>query len=163
MLMFKVRIIEHFSIRIIFGIKLDFFFIHEYIKISNIVSTKVALCNNVSYCVFKIRYVCFVHPIFCFWFLVTFGSKVTKIRKYYVIFVYILQGRMGKMEKNWKEITQLKWPKYQKPKDKNMGWTKHLRYFVVQTGIGKKCGPCTLEKAYHKMMLFFGDSSPNLI
>ena len=34
-----------------------------------------------------------------FLFLVTFGNKVTKIRKYYVIFVYILQGKMGKMEK----------------------------------------------------------------
>ena len=51
---------------------------------------------------------CFVHPIFRFWFLVTFGNKVTKIRKYYVIFVYILQGKMGKTEKNGKKITQLK-------------------------------------------------------
>ena len=32
--------------------------------------------------------------------MVTFGDEVTKIRKYYVIFVYILQGKMGKMEKN---------------------------------------------------------------
>ena len=67
---------------------------------------------------------CFVHPIFRFWFLVTFGNEVTKIRKYYVIFVYILQGKMGKTEKNGKKITQLKWPKYQKPKNENMGWTK---------------------------------------
>ena len=67
---------------------------------------------------------CFVHPIFRFWFLVTFGDEVTKIRKYYIIFVYILQGKMGRMEKNGKKITQLKWPKYQKPKDENMGWTK---------------------------------------
>ena len=37
------------------------------------------------------------------WFLVTFGDEVTKIRKYYVIFVYILQGKMGKKEKKWKE------------------------------------------------------------
>ena len=28
--------------------------------------------------------------------------------------------------KNGKKTTQLKWPKYQKPKDKNMGWTKQL-------------------------------------
>ena len=42
---------------------------------------------------------CLVHPIFRFWFLVTFGNKVTKIRKYYEIFVYILQGKMGKTEK----------------------------------------------------------------
>ena len=38
-----------------------------------------------------------------FSFLVTFGDKVMKIRKYYVIFVYILQGKMGKTEKNRKE------------------------------------------------------------
>ena len=30
---------------------------------------------------------CFVHPIFRFWFLVTFGDEVTKILKYYIIFV----------------------------------------------------------------------------
>ena len=36
---------------------------------------------------------------FCFSFLVTFGEEVTKIWKYYVIFVYILQGKMGKTEK----------------------------------------------------------------
>ena len=47
-----------------------------------------------------------------------------KLWKYYVIFVYILQGKMGKMEKNRKKIMQLKWPKYQKPKDENMGWMK---------------------------------------
>ena len=28
---------------------------------------------------------------------------------------------MGKTEKTGKKITQLKWPKYQKPKDENMG------------------------------------------
>ena len=40
--------------------------------------------------------------MFClyhFSFLVTFGDKVTKIPKYYIIFVYILQGKMGKTEK----------------------------------------------------------------
>ena len=67
---------------------------------------------------------CFVHPIFGFSFLVTFGDQVTKIWKYYVIFVYILQSKMGKTEKNEEKITQLKWPKYQKPKDQNMGCTK---------------------------------------
>ena len=46
---------------------------------------------------------CFVHPIFRFWFLVTFGDEVTKIGKYYVIFVYILQGKMGKTKKNRNE------------------------------------------------------------
>ena len=41
------------------------------------------------------------------------------------IFVYILQSKMDKTEKNGKKITQLKWPKYQKPKDEKMGWMKH--------------------------------------
>jgi hypothetical protein len=35
-----------------------------------------------------------------------------------------LQGKMGKTEKNGKKITQIEWPKYQKLKDENMGWTK---------------------------------------
>ena len=42
---------------------------------------------------------CFFHPIFGFWFLVTFVNKVMKIPKYYVIFVFILQGKMAKTEK----------------------------------------------------------------
>ena len=63
---------------------------------------------------------CFVHPIFRLW-----SFLAMKLRKCYVIFVYILHGKMGKTEKTGKKITQLKWPKYQKPKDENMGWTKH--------------------------------------
>ena len=47
-----------------------------------------------------------------------------KLRKYYVICVYILQGKMDKTEKSKKKIVQLKWPKYQKPIDKNIRWTK---------------------------------------
>ena len=65
--MFKVRIIEYFSIRIFFFFWLRwifFSFIDKCIQINNIVSTKkVALCNNDSYCVSKIRHVCF----FCCW------------------------------------------------------------------------------------------------
>ena len=39
---------------------------------------------------------------------------------------------MGKTEKKTrKKITQLNWPKYQKPKDKHMGWTKHNWPLVV--------------------------------
>ena len=41
----------------------------------------------------------FINPIFRFWFTVTIGDKVTKMRKYYVIFVSIMQAKMGKMEK----------------------------------------------------------------
>ena len=43
------------------------------------------------------------------------------------IFVYILQSKMDKTEKNGKKIRQLKWPKYQKPKDEKMGWMKHKK------------------------------------
>ena len=57
--------------------------------------------------------------------MVTFGNEVMKLQKYYVIFVNILQGQMGKTEKNGKKIMQLKWPKYQKQKDENMGLRKH--------------------------------------
>ena len=63
---------------------------------------------------------CFVHPIFRLLFLVTFGDEVTKIRKYYLIIVYILQGKMGKTEKNQKENHTTEVTKIPKPKDKNM-------------------------------------------
>ena len=69
----------------------------------------------------KIIEYCFVHPIFRFWLLVTFGDEVTKIQKHYVIFVHILQGKMGKMEKTREENQATKILKYQKPKDENMG------------------------------------------
>ena len=39
-------------------------------------------------------------PFFVFGFWSLWGMK---LRKYYEIFVYILQGKVGKMEKNWKE------------------------------------------------------------
>ena len=64
---------------------------------------------------------CFVHPIFRFWSLVTFGDEVTKIRKYYVIFVYILQGKMGKTEKNRKENHATKVTKIPKTKRRKYG------------------------------------------
>ena len=69
---------------------------------------------------------CFVHPIFRFWFLVTFGDKVTKIRKYYVIFVYILQGKMGKTEKNRKENHATKVTKMPKTKRRKYGMNETL-------------------------------------
>ena len=75
------------------------------------------------FCVF-----CFVHPIFRFWFLVTFGDKVMKIQKSYIIFVYILQGKMGKTEKTKKKIMQLKGPKYQ---------TKRQKYGMNETKFSK--------------------------
>ena len=60
---------------------------------------------------------CFVHPISRFWFLETFGDEVTKIRKYYVIFAYILQGKMGKTQKIWNENHATKVTKIPKTKE----------------------------------------------
>ena len=55
---------------------------------------------------------CFVHPIFRFLILVTFDEKISK---YYLIFVYILQGKMGKMEKNHvSKVTKIPKTKRQK-------------------------------------------------
>ena len=65
---------------------------------------------------FLLRNFCFVHPIFGFWLLVTFGNR--GIGKYYIIFVYILQHKMGKKEKAGNKIMQLKWPKYKNQKTK---------------------------------------------
>ena len=48
-----------------------------------------------------------------------------KIRKYYFNLCLHFARQDGQNRKNGKKITQLKWPKYQKPKDENMGWTKH--------------------------------------
>ena len=42
-------------------------------------------------------YLCFIHPIFRFWFVALFAKKLWK---YYIIFVYILQGKMGKTKEN---------------------------------------------------------------
>ena len=71
---------------------------------------------------------------FRFWSL--FLTKFMKIWKYYVIFVYIFQGKMGKTEKMKMKTTKLKWPKYQKLKDENMWWTKQLvRRNIHFTGI----------------------------
>ena len=43
--------------------------------------------------------------LFGFWSL---GNEIKKVQKYYINFVYILQGKMGKTEKSRKKITQLK-------------------------------------------------------
>ena len=34
------------------------------------------------------------------------------------------------MAKNGKKIMQLKWPKYQKPKDENKRWTKQMYHWL---------------------------------
>ena len=57
--------------------------------------------------------------------MVTFGDEVRTIRKYYVIFVYILQGEMGKTEKNQKENHATKVTKIPK--------TKRQKYVMSET------------------------------
>ena len=81
--------------------------------------------------------------VFSFWSLLA-----TKLQKYYVIFVYILQGKMGKMEKSRKKIMQLRWRKYQKPKDENMGRTKHISISVWSTNTysSKIANTCAIRK-----------------
>ena len=59
---------------------------------------------------------------FILYFVFGFGHFCWQIQNYYAIFVYM----MGKTEKKGMKMTQLKWPKYQKPKDENTGWTKHI-------------------------------------
>ena len=49
------------------------------------------------------------------------GDEVMKIQKYYVIFVYILQGKMGKMEKHWNENHTTKVTKIPKTKSRKYG------------------------------------------
>ena len=68
----------------------------------------------------------FVHPIFHFQFLLTFGDEVMKIQKYYLIFVYILQGKMGKTEKKRKENHTTNVTKIPKTKRQKYGMNKTM-------------------------------------
>ena len=59
-------------------------------------------------------HICFVHPIFRFWSLLT-----TILRKYYVIFVYNFSRQDRQDGKKWKENHATKVTKI--PKEENMG------------------------------------------
>ena len=69
---------------------------------------------------------------FSFLIFVTFGEKFTKMQKYYVICVYILQGKMGKMEKNWKENHATKMTKIPKTKRRKNGMKETNVSLVVK-------------------------------
>ena len=69
--------------------------------------------------------------------MVTFGDEVTKIRKHYIIFVYILQGKMGKTEKKQKENHATKVTK--KPKRERPLMTSCIR-------VGRAGGPRLPQK-----------------
>ena len=74
---------------------------------------------------FQFGDICFVHPVFRFWFFDTFGDKVTKI---YVIFVYILKGKMGKTEKNPKENHATEVTKIPKTKRRKYGMKETIEF-----------------------------------
>ena len=61
-----------------------------------------------------------------FWFLITFGDEVRKIQKYYVFFACILQGKMGKIDRNWKENRATKVTKIPKTKRRKYGMNKTI-------------------------------------
>ena len=81
--------------------------------------------------------------MFCsshFWFLVTFGNEVTKIQKYYVIFVYILQGKMGKTGKNEKENHANKVNKIPKTKRQKYGMNNRPNNINCTVSLSKVVG-----------------------
>ena len=70
---------------------------------------------------------CFVHSIFGFWFLVTFGNKVMKILHNFCLHISRQDGQDRK--KNGKKIEQKKWEEIpKKPNNENMVWTKFVRF-----------------------------------
>ena len=100
-------------------------------------------CQNLNgYCIltylgqyrtfFSVWYLCFVHPIFPvfghFW---RWSYENTKILRNLCLHFARQDGQGGK---NGKKIMQLKWPKYRKPKDENMGWTKQKFWEQESTG-----------------------------
>jgi hypothetical protein len=109
-------------------------------------------------------------PFFLFWFWFSFDSKVPKVWKYHEIFVYILQVKGVKMEKNRKKITQLNVTKipntkrqkygmneikvynhwmhnliiFYPPKVKEVEFAKTKQIFVIYLSL-----ECTSMKVYH--------------
>ena len=59
-----------------------------------------------------------------------FGHLLTKLRKYYIIFVYILLDKMGKTEKNRKENHTTKVTKI--PKDYGMNETAEKKFSDIK-------------------------------
>ena len=65
--------------------------------------------------------------VVCVLILLIFWSKAYMFRSFHFLFlVPFCKARWARWKKTGKKITQLKWPKYQKPKDENMGWTKQI-------------------------------------
>ena len=95
---------------------------------------------------------CFVHPISRFWFLETFGDEVTKIRKYYVIFAYILQGKMDKTQKNWKENYATNVTKI--PKTKRRKYRMNKTFILIFYGFQKEMMTQKIKEKCHEIKVF---------
>ena len=65
-------------------------------------------------------------PFFVFGFWSLLATKLGRYKIYYAIFVYILQGKMGKTEKNQKENHTTKVSKIPKTKRREYGMNKTL-------------------------------------
>ena len=92
---------------------------------------------------------------FCFSFLVTFGNKVTKIWKYYVIFAYILQGKMGKTAKKRKENHATNLTKVPKTKRRKYltEFTKLVIGYINNWPLSKKFNNRTNAKYRHGFVI----------
>jgi hypothetical protein len=117
-------------------------------------------CCSVVLCLVADNFVilCFIHPIFRYLFLVTIGDKVSKKRKYYVVFVYILQGKMGKTEKTGKKITKV--TKILKTKRRKYGMNETLvsgsHFAGIKLSFWKLLHSlCTLSILFSLFELFF--------
>ena len=82
---------------------------------------------------------CSVYPIFSsfgFWYFGHFWRQSyenKKILRNLCLHFARQDGQDGKNPEHMvKKITQLKWPKYQKPKDENMAWTEHKLWFLYK-------------------------------
>ena len=104
----------------------------------------------------------FLSSQICLYFLVTCGEEVTKIRKYDVIFFYILQGKMGKTEKTEKnhatKVTKI--PKTKRPKmwdernKKHVFCNQTLPSILLQRKLKQELFCKKLKKSLHLYQLY---------
>ena len=72
------------------------------------IKPKVIVAFQLVQQIFEFVFLCFVHPIFRFWFVVTFGDEVTKIQKILRNLRLHFARQDGQDRKKGKKIMQLK-------------------------------------------------------
>ena len=72
-------------------------------------------------------HICFVYPIFRFWFLVTFGEEVTKILRNLCLH---FARQDGQDRKKWKENQATKVTKIPKTKRRKYGMNETIIYII---------------------------------